>query len=59
MDQALATLLDRVHGALRCVDAADLTAPLHRREIDAVSDAVEAVESFAREQGIRLSEFAR
>lgn len=55
----LATLIDRVHRALRGVDAADLSAPLRRKEIDEVSDAVEAVEAFARQNGIRLSEWVR
>lgn len=59
MDQSLVALIDRVHGALRGVDAADLSAPLPDKEIGAVIDAVFAVESFARANGIKLSEFAR
>jgi hypothetical protein len=54
---AVTNILDRAHRALRGIDAADLTQPIPAEQIDAVCDAVEAIEEFARERGIKLSEF--
>lgn len=51
-------LLDTVHSALRGIDAADQTAIIPAKQLDAVSGAVMVVEAFARLQGINLSEFA-
>lgn len=54
----LAAVLDCAHAALRGIDAADQTSVIPDKQLDAVSDAVAAIENFARENGVRLSEFA-
>ena len=51
---AVTNLLARVHSALRGVDAADPSSPLPARELERVSDAVAAVEEFARLRKISL-----
>lgn len=56
---AVANILDRAHRALRGIDAADQTSIIPDRELDRVSDAVQAIEEFARERRIVLSEFAK
>lgn len=53
-----AAILDEAHKALREVDASDTTAPQTTRALDAVSAAVARLETFARSNGIVLSEFA-
>ncbi len=53
----MAALLDQAHRALRGIDAADQSAPIPALDLDRISDAVTAVEQFARDHGIVLSEF--
>lgn len=55
----VAAVLDVAHAALRGIDAADQSGVIPGEELDAVSDAITLVETFARENGIRLWEFDR
>lgn len=52
-------LLDRIHRALRGVDAADQSSPIPQDELDRISDAVFDLEGLCRERGVVLSEFKR
>lgn len=54
---AVTNILDRAHRALRNIDAADYSAPIPRKWIDEVSDAVCEIEDFCRLRDIQLSEF--
>jgi hypothetical protein len=56
--QAITDVLDRAHGALRGIDAADQTSVIPDKQLDAVSEAIAVIERFARDHGIPLSEFA-
>lgn len=51
---AFTNLVARAHSALRGIDASDTTKPPTQRELDAVSDAIAALEEFTRERGISL-----
>lgn len=53
-----AELLDRLHAALRGIDAADITKRIPAEQIDAVSDAIIDLEAYARHHQIALSEFS-
>jgi len=54
MDEKLISLLNQIHGALRGIDAADQTSIIPDKNLEDVSDAVFALEAFARESGIPL-----
>lgn len=54
----ITVILDTAHAALRGIDAADTTAIIPAKELDAVSDAVMSIETFARRHSIPISEFA-
>jgi hypothetical protein len=56
---SLFRVLDDAHRALRAVDCEPTDAPLSDSTLDAVADAFRALETFARENGIPLSEFRR
>ena len=56
-DAELGSLLDFLHRALRGIDAADQTSVIPHKDLMMVADAVEALEKYARDKGISLSEF--
>lgn len=54
---AVTNILDRAHQALRTIDAGNPSKPVPERDLVTVSYAIASIEEFARERGIKLSEF--
>lgn len=52
MDNTTRIILIMAHSALRGIDAADQTQPIPAKQLDHVSDAVAALEDYARSHGI-------
>lgn len=61
---AVTNILDRAHAALRGMECEEIPielgcAVVDRPELDRAVDAIAAIEEFARERGITLTEFAK
>lgn len=54
---AVTNIMDRVHAALRTVDCNIILDAAQSGTAQRVSDAIAAIEEFARERGIKLTEF--
>ena len=56
---AVTNLLDRAHQALRTIDAGDASKVVPKKDLDTISDAIEAIENFCRQRSIILTEFSK